>query len=194
MIKRIDTVDVLPTHHRGVGRVRCAKSALRRGRDLTRQTRYEARDNAAMTMWNGAMLTTLRPLPLLFAAAVLLINSDLAKAQIYPSPYAFQARLELDPPRFLVVTAEGFGLGFENEETAGRVARMLNRMVEAINRCDQTMYKLTLSSYEEIKKTFGAEPASETTSHLDQLIVRHDSLGIEDYIVPLFHENCAKRR
>jgi hypothetical protein len=30
------------------------------------------------------------------------------------------------------------------------------------------MYKLTLSSYEEIKKTFWAEPASETTSHLDQ--------------------------
>ena len=72
------------------------------------------------------MLTTLRPLPLLFAAAAVLINSDLAKAQIYPSPYAFQARLELDPPRFLVVTAEGFGLGFENEETAGRVARMLS--------------------------------------------------------------------
>ena len=112
------------------------------------------------------MLTTLRPFPLLFAAAALLINLDLAKAQIYPSPYAFQARLELDPPRFLVVTAEGFGLGFENEETAGRVARMLNRMVEAINRCDRTIYKLTLSSYEEIKKTFGAEPASETTSHL----------------------------
>jgi hypothetical protein len=145
-------------------------------------------------MWDGAMLTTLRPFPLLLAAAALLINSYLAKAQIYPSPYAFQARLELDPPRFLVVTAEGFGLGFENEETAGRVARMLNRMVEAINRCDRTMYKLTLSSYEEIKKTFGAEPASETTSHLDQLIVRHDSLGTEDYIVPLFHENCVKRR
>ena len=104
------------------------------------------------------MLTTLRPIPLLFAAAALLINSDLAKAQIYPSPYAFQARLELDPPRFLVVTAEGFGLGFENEETAGRVARMLNRMVEAINRCDRTMYKLTLSSYEEIKKTFWRNP------------------------------------
>ena len=172
-----------------------AKSVLRRGRDLTRQTTEMKRViNAAMTMWNGAMLTTLRPLPLLFAAAVLLINSDLAKAQIYPSPYAFQARLELDPPRFLVVTAEGFGLGFENEETAGRVAWMLNRMVEAINRCDRTMYKLTLSSYEEIKKTFGAEPASETTSHLDQSIVRHDSLGTEDYVVPLFHENCAKRR
>ena len=103
-------------------------------------------------MWDEAMLTTLRPFPLLLAAAALLINSDLAKAQIYPSPYAFQARLELDPPRFLVVTAEGFGLGFENEKTAGRVAWMLNRMVEAINRCDRTMYKLTLSSYEEIKK------------------------------------------
>ena len=147
-----------------------------------------------MTMWDEAMLTTLRPFPLLLAAAALLINSDLAKAQIYPSPYAFQARLELDPPRFLVVTAEGFGLGFENEKTAGRVAWMLNRMVEAINRCDRTMYKLTLSSYEEIKKTFGAEPASETTSHLDQSIVRHDSLGTQDYVVPLFHENCAKRR
>jgi hypothetical protein len=161
---------------------------------LTRQTTETKRViNAAMTMWDGAMLTTLRPFPLLFAAAALLINSDLAKAQIYPSPYAFQARLELDPPRFLVVTAEGFSLGFENEETAGSVARM-NRMVEAINRCDRTMYKLTLSSYEEIRKTFGAEPASETTSHLDQLIVRHDSLGTEDYVVPLFHENCAKRR
>ena len=172
-----------------------AKSVLRRGRDLKRQTTETKRViNAAMTMWDEAMLTTLRPFPLLFAAAAILINSDLAKAQIYPSPYAFQARLELDPPRFLVVTAEGFGLGFENEETAGRVARMLNRMVEAINRCDRTMYKLTLSSYEEIKKTFGAEPASETTSHLDQLIVRHDSLGTEDYIVPLFHENCVKRR
>ena len=71
---------------------------------------------------------------------------------------------------------------------------MLNRMVEAINRCDRTMYKLTLSSYEEIKKTFGTEPASETTSHLDQLIVRRDTHGTEDYVVPLFHENCAKRR
>jgi hypothetical protein len=132
-------------------------------------------------------MAVLRPLPLVFAATTMLISLDPAKAQIYPSPYAFQARLELDPPRFLVVTAEGLGLGFENEETAGRVAGMLNRMVEAINRCDRTMYKLTLSSYEEIKKTFGAEPASETTSHVD-------SLGTEDYIVPLFHENCVKRR
>ena len=69
-----------------------AKSVLRRGRDLTRQTTETKRViNAAMTMWDEAMLTTLRPFPLLLAAAALLINSDLAKAQIYPSPYAFQA-------------------------------------------------------------------------------------------------------
>ena len=53
------------------------------------------------------MLTTSRLFPLLFAAVGLLTNSDLAKAQIYPSPYAFQARLELDSPRFLVVTRRG---------------------------------------------------------------------------------------
>ena len=168
--------------------IRLLKQALRtRPRSATQTTVTKRVIGAAVTTWDEAMLTTLRPLPLLFAATALLISSDLAKAQIYPSPYAFQARLEFDPPRFLVVTAEGLGLGFENEETAGRVAGMLNRMVEAINRCDRRMYKLTLSSYEEIKKTFGAEAARETPSHVD-------SLGTEDYVVPLFHENCAKRR
>jgi len=118
----------------------------------------------------------------------------LGKGTDLPVALRLPGAIGIRPSQISRRDAEGFGLGFENEETAGRVARMLNRMVEAINRCDQTMYKLTLSSYEEIKKTFGAEPASETTSHLDQLIVRHDSLGTEDYIVPLFHENCAKRR